>query len=340
MKRVLLLIFVFYFINIYGQDTLKEWAPIGAQWLYWTPNFSNFHECVRIAHDRDTIINKHTYKVFDVYDLLVVSIPNTGGRIENLSYSYYIGIVGDTVFSYCKDQKKERYYIDKDIIGEKIYLFKDCDPTDSVWYKLDTVYYGSIGGTANELKFKFRVYSSNMEYYPTYLNNGTSFENKKDTLVEFLPFKHSLVVTPHYGDNWNYNKYIKYSPLNCDCSVTYKTSKYSPDKFECYFDPNFGNYSFWGGQCWLKDAYLSIKNKESQHKFTIYPNPTNKHLKIKIDEIGDLVYIIYDSEAKFIQSGNLKNEEEVNIEKLNRGNYFISVQNKSEVIGVHKFIKQ
>jgi hypothetical protein len=324
-----LIIICFVGINsaIVAQKEFKEWAPMGANWLYWKPTFSGENFCVRIAHDRDTTIFNHKYKVFDVYQLFVK--PSFEVREEIKLGSNYIGLVGDTVFYYCKNQNKEQYYVDRDIVGEKIYLFRCCNPTDTVWKKLDTVYYGKIGGITDGVKFKFRVYSSNVSY-----GNGST----KDTMTEFLPFKHGTFIT-HYGDNWTFNKALIYSPpASCQCSINISFPVVYPEKFSCYYDPNFGSFDFYGGQCWLRNAYMSIVNP-TKNTFSISPNPAGNELMVDIEDKRDLDYFIYDINGRLILSDKFKQRFLIDISKLKTGNYHISIQNQSDVIGVQKFIK-
>lgn len=329
MYKLSLLVFVLisHFIT-FSQKEFKEWAPLGANWLYWKPTFSGENFCVRIAHDRDTTVFNHKYKVFDVYQLFVK--PSFEVRYETRLGSYYIGIVGDTVFSFCKNQNRERYYLDKDIVGEKFYLFRGCHSSDSIWYRLDTVYYDKIGGITDGVKFKFKVYSSNAPFF-----GGAS----KDTLVEFMPFK-QLTFGFEYGDNWRYKKHIDYKVTDsCFCSIPFGTQPaVYPEKFSCYYDPNFGSFDFYGGQCWLRNAYMSIVST-ARKNFTIVPNPAGAELKIEIDDKRALEYFIYDMQGRLLQTSKLKNRDRIDISGLEKSTYYISVQHQYKVIGIQKFIK-
>jgi hypothetical protein len=333
MKNLRWLIFIcFVGINsvIVAQQEFKEWAPMGANWLYIKETIGGEYYCVRIAHERDTIALKHKYKVFDVYALQIR--PAFRDRFEVLLGSYYISTVGDTVFEYCRGEKKETFYIDRDSVGVKFYPYRDCDPSDTVWVRLDTVYYKNMYSSGPSAKYKMRVYSSNAVY-----RWGAVAE--KDTVPEIMPYRSLTTAYNLRFSNFSYHKYLVH---NTPCRCIYPIVNYpavSPDYFDCYYDPNLGSFVFYSGQCWFRNAYMSVGNVAEKASFKLFPNPAKDKLYLVSDRPEELIYILYDSKGKYLLSDKFQQSTSLDISHLSPSTYYICVQNKSEVIGRQKFIK-
>jgi hypothetical protein len=334
MYKLSLLVFILISHSIaFSQKEFKEWAPLGANWLYWKPTFSGEHFCVRIAHDRDTVINKRTYKVFDVYDLFVK--PNIEYRSESKLGSYYIGIKGDSVFEYCHGENKEMRYVNKDQIGEKVYPFRSCDPNDTVWVQLDTIYHKKMSNFDTSITVKYRVYSSNASYQALQ-------KADKDTIPEFMPYKlaTSFYGATVHGSNFTFHKYLMHNSP-CRCAYPIKNSPVkTPEKFECYYDPSYGSFNFFGGQCWLRNAYMTSDMVNAlKPSFRVYPNPASNFIYLEVEKPLEYIYIIYDKQGKYLLSHKFHQTEKIDISNLPQGIYYISVQNQSVVLGSQKFIK-
>lgn len=305
--------------QLHGQREIKEWAPKGANWIYWKRTFSSDYYAVRIAHDRDTIIHNHIYKRFDVYDLHIYALP-PAQRWEKWLSAFYIGIQGDTVFQYFDN--KEVYYVDKNKVGEKIYPFKQCDPSDTAWAKLDTVYYKNWF----DFKMKHMVYS----------NSRTS--SIKDTLRDVMPYKMGMFDLLDQLDG--YGCQIGPKDENCvpNCGYCYGVSQF-PELLVCYYDPIIGNVDLGYGMCYLRDFSKISDSELSGEFFDIIPNPSTHTISVKTSGNKDLLYFIYDSQGLLIDKGNLVSDKEITIQNFSSGSYYLSVQKDSQVIGVKKFIK-
>jgi hypothetical protein len=304
---------------------------MGANWLYIKETIGGEYYCVRIAHERDTIALKHKYKVFDVYALQIR--PAFRDRFEVLLGSYYISTVGDTVFEYCRKENKEVYYVDRELVGDTIYPYRSCNPTDTVWVRLDTVYYKNMNSAGSAAKYKMKVYSSNAAYFSwgKYVT--------KDTVAEFMPYKAITVSYLIRSNNFNYHKYFVH---NTHCRCVYpivNEPAVSPDYFDCYYDPNLGSFVFYSGQCWFRNAYMSVGNVAEKASFKLFPNPAKDKLYLVSDRPEELIYILYDSKGKYLLSDKFQQSTSLDISHLSPSTYYICVQNKSEVIGRQKFIK-
>ena len=67
---------------------------------------------------------------------------------------------------------------------------------------------------------------------------------------------------------------------------------------------------------------------ETQKSITqIYPNPAIDFIAIKNEKTEDLSYQIFDISGKLILSGKSKSNEKIDIQTLEKGNYFLQIQN-------------
>ena len=316
----LMLIVIFSTILLHAQREIKEWAPKGANWIYWKKTFSTDYYAVRIAHDRDTLIGKRSYKRFDVYDLHIYALP-PAQRWEKWIGSYFVGINGDTVFQYFDN--KEVYYVDKNKLGEKIYPFKQCDPSDTTWARLDTVYYKNW--------FDFQV------KYMVYSNSRVSY--KKDTLRDVMPLKIGMCDNSLDAlDEFHCLVYSKKFNCHDTSDILGKVSQF-PDLLVCYYDPIIGNMDLGYGMCYLRDLAKMSNLNSYGSDIAIIPNPSSHTIRIMTKEDKDLMYFIYDSQGHIVDKGDLVLDKDISIQNLSSGSYYLSVQKDSQVIGVKKFIK-
>lgn len=89
------------------------------------------------------------------------------------------------------------------------------------------------------------------------------------------------------------------------------------------------NWNFVG----LEDFALGIEA-------SIFPNPTQNILNIKVKEYQDLNYCLNDSQGKIIREGQLaESETAINVSELPVGSYSLTLLNKNEQIKTFKLIK-
>jgi len=74
-------------------------------------------------------------------------------------------------------------------------------------------------------------------------------------------------------------------------------------------------------------------------KINVYPNPTNDVINIDTDE-QLFNYIIYDVNGRQIQNGNFENNNQINLQNVNTGVYFIKVTTVQGNSGTVKVVKQ
>ena len=84
----------------------------------------------------------------------------------------------------------------------------------------------------------------------------------------------------------------------------------------------------------------NLSTTETQKSATqVYPNPAKDFITIKNEKTENLSYQIFDVLGKIIMSGKSKSNEKIDIQTLEKGNYFLQLQNENEQKENLKLIK-
>lgn len=84
----------------------------------------------------------------------------------------------------------------------------------------------------------------------------------------------------------------------------------------------------------------NLSTTETQKSTTqIYPNPAKDFIAIKNEKTEDLSYQIFDISGKLIMSGKSKSNEKIDIQTLEKGNYFLQIQNENGQKEILKLMK-
>ena len=77
-------------------------------------------------------------------------------------------------------------------------------------------------------------------------------------------------------------------------------------------------------------GHLTISENSAKARLLLYPNPSNDHIQVKLDLIGNesSEYQIVDITGAIIQNGEMKNDEIINIETIPAGMYFFQLKNE------------
>lgn len=93
-----------------------------------------------------------------------------------------------------------------------------------------------------------------------------------------------------------------------------------------------GNFAVYGRQT------LSLKSIETQHQFSIFPNPVDNVLNINSkNEV--IKYSIYDLNGKLINDLQISSSNKIDVSKLNPGIYFLKLVSENNQTHTLKFIK-
>ena len=87
--------------------------------------------------------------------------------------------------------------------------------------------------------------------------------------------------------------------------------------------------------------YTGIEKIENNSRFSIYPNPANDmvYIKLKTSDMSDIVMSIYNSLGQRISVNNITSDEfQINVSKYNKGIYYIIIEGKENIQINGKFI--
>lgn len=102
-----------------------------------------------------------------------------------------------------------------------------------------------------------------------------------------------------------------------------------------------GNQPISGTKMWTNIWSLStsINENELTEEFLIYPNPTNKSIKIEHNGNGKVIFKVSDIFGRILKEGYITNRSEVDVSEIRNGLYFLNLYDGSKTNIVWKFIK-
>jgi len=132
----------------------------------------------------------------------------------------------------------------------------------------------------------------------------------------------------------NIGCYFCFYPLHATCDPW-------TGPIRCYEDTN-GLIKFTDLPCDTV-IYYSINENPLNDVIKVFPNPANTKFFIEIDEMINIQYsvlILSTNGQNQIYKTSLKNDSEINIEKLKQGFYFIQLEFEDGQVAVKKIIKE
>src|SRR5690554_8114747 len=101
-----------------------------------------------------------------------------------------------------------------------------------------------------------------------------------------------------------------------------------------------GKYDFFAAKLAASVCGTAVSTEEfNSLQLNVYPNPTNDVINIETDEQLSN-YIIYDVSGRQIQNGNFENNNQINLQNVNNGTYFIKVTTVQGNSGTVKVVKK
>jgi len=70
----------------------------------------------------------------------------------------------------------------------------------------------------------------------------------------------------------------------------------------------------------------------AQNEFEIYPNPTTDFIRINKSGLNQMPYNIYGTNGQVVKSGKVSDGEEIQLQNLQSGLYFIKIGNSEKFI--------
>lgn len=290
-----------------AQNNAPVWG-IGTKWTYdFSPQGRTYIPLTNEIIDTSTI---NGYKLY-----VVESSPYNSG----ISYFYY---ENDLVYSY--DERSDRMTLLYNFTEESQYEIEDlpiCDPTfpyDSLSYKN---YYVSIDSMANVEAENGTLFHLQHVHVPDtlFLRNNTEIIPHTRSIIENVGFGEGGL---HYTHHWEIGAYI------CDEFANYV------GKLRC-FEKEDTVFNFVGYPCdssWV----ISSNSEQSKVSYELYPNPVDRILKLKSDQLPDLLIVrdAYGS-RKFI----LSQTSSIPVDHLPTGYYFLEIVFKNGRREVLPFVK-
>jgi hypothetical protein len=277
----------------------QDFAPVGAKWYYTERYFLSNDIGFLYAESVKDTIVKGKNCRKIVNDIIC------GGYAASVNYVYQ----QDSVVYFYNDST-DSFQILHNFKAKKgdtwITVFPVMGMTDSLRATVDTVFMVDINGhnlIRQEIKYtRGDNIDSDSRYYWA-------------TVTETIGDSHLL-----------FNLYSL--KITCDGEMS--------QGLRCYEDPNFGAYSTGiASSC----TYTSIKDKNAESTFKVFPNPANSSIEINILSKGKVMYEISDFTGKIVRSGNFVSKVRVELNGLSKGVYLLSLKNNGKAIGSTKIIK-
>ena len=204
------------------------------------------------------------------------------------------------------------------------------DPNPNI-YKIKSTYYGETG---------YLTRSDQGEYYgPTdecldYYLITQPWEDRGNQKWKIISTADGYRIMGAY----DYNYSISVTPIPYDNDPQNFYTMAIPWKGQ----PN--KYQRWE----IKPVTKNSSNKKETHftsgieAFVIYPNPTVDNLLIKqLKYKQNLIYKIIDLHGRIIKTDAIQNQEQlIDVSKLNKGLYIISIVSHNDIVFIDKFLKE
>lgn len=282
----------------------KEFAPIGAEWYYNERfAFSGDIDYIKFKSEKDTIINGKTCKkITKRHKIYCFDRPDT----EFLYTSNDTVFFFDTTFN-----EFQNLYVFNSAQNDSwsIKIKDEAQEIDTITISVDSISTKQING--QNLKVLFVTYDKNDENFP---------ESYSSTIIEKI------------GDiNYMFNWY-PWSQIICDANWT--------DGLRCYLDSEIGLYSTGiVDSCDYIYKWTGVNIEKQNGKIHVFPNPVNDYLLIETDMRTDLIAELHSLDGKILISKVFNENTKLDLNRINRGMYILTIRNGNEIIESKKIIK-
>lgn len=147
----------------------------------------------------------------------------------------------------------------------------------------------------------------------SYLPTGTTAQN-----AGFLPGDVMIFKTPEVKDN------------NGGTTLLLGQTSYKTLNSNYIWEETLNGPIGWSQRNIIDWVTGNLSTTETQKSITqIYPNPAKDFISIKNEKTENLSYQIFDISGKLILSGKSKSNEKIDIQNLEKGNYFLQIQSEN-----------
>jgi len=281
----------------------QEFAPIGAEWYYSELfAFSGNKNYIKFTAEKDTFIFGETCrKIIKRHKLECNDRP----RIE------YLFSRNDTVFFLDTVFHEFQILYDFNATATDSWIIKlkaREQDIDTLTITVDSVSITQIN--AQDLK----------ALYVTYNKNKT--ETYSSTIIE-------KIGDIKYLFNWN-----PWDNAACDGNFT--------NGVRCYQDADIGLYSTGiADSCDYTYIWTGIDNVEFKTQIELYPNPAYDFVEIKVSDLSEFQIKLFDLNGRLLKSDKtFDSSYKLDLSEIAKGFYMILLQNKNQIIGYRKMIKE
>jgi Secretion system C-terminal sorting domain len=280
-----------------------------------------------------------------------------------IGYDYY---TNDTTTNTWSGLYKADYIFDAVHIT-KAFAYK-WNAATSTWDSLNKsilTYTGSICSSYNTYKWNGSAWQNNQRstalvwheggYFPVGTNLFTSPSNTSNEIIQvWKPASSTWVDTLKYTNAWDANNNQTDQQLETYIGSAWQTYSYAKDFFTYDVNNNITQHIY---QTWNTTSQSLVNNKkdvfanyqlfistddmEADNNLLVYPNPTDKELKVESQKSNLKKITIYNvlGECVLSQSIGYRQQAIINISALQQGLYFVELQTEKETI-IKKILKQ
>lgn len=218
-------------------------------------------------------------------------------------------------------------------------IFDDCDSLQ--WYGKGRFF--SNSSYFENSNFCFREYNNNITNDSAFIGqwiNYTCILNLQNS--KFLLYRNATLVD---SANFIASSYVggdrKTQIGRCQSPISYNGMDY----FTGFWDGKIDDFGVWNralNQQEITDLYnstLGLPVSINENSVNLYPNPTNNNITLEASsELVGKRYSILDFSGRTIRDGKISStQEQIELEHVARGVYYLSIENGSSVI---KLVKQ
>lgn len=289
-------IIITFFLTIVGISA-QNFAPIGAEWYYGEGYaFSGNIDYIKFTSEKDTLFaGKICRKITKRHKL----------GCNDRTYTEFVFTKNDTVFFYDPffNEFQILYVFNAKVSDSWVIKIKnEQQDTDTIFIIVNSISTMNVNGV--DLKALNVTYNKPHENMP---------ETYSSTIVE-------RIGDVHYMFNW-----FPWFSHVCDDNYT--------NGLRCYQDQDIGLYSTGiADSCTYMYDWTSIKNRNSNTKFQVFPNPTSDYIDISTLSEIEITAELLDLFGNTILTKKFYFNTRINLPKLSKGLYIVVIKNDEKVL--------
>lgn len=307
MKKQLFVAFILLFLTNMGiqAQTIKEFAPAGAEWYYTESMFvgQGYMECQHHVSEKDTLID---------------------GRLCKVVRNVFPDHLAETVI-FLQEENKIYHYFEN-----QFHLLYDFDANIG-----DTLIFGFKKSERGEAPFEIMPMECVVNDVDFVQINGEMLKMISTTVLN--EWVYGLTGLGSY----NYVEKIGHPNVFMEKFQVSRPDATFVREMRCYHDDLLNYETEWWQQFDLPCNHtgpLSIRNVNEDDQVEIYPNPVFATLNVEANFSYD--YFIFDINGKALCAGKGEpSRHAVDVSFLSKGIYLLQIQHANGNVSHHKIVK-